>query len=84
MINLSKFSMNNLKLDKKTWRDINIYYIHYFDKNKTENWCVTSVNPLYLIINKVFCFVGEENAVKYLKIDKRDKKLEDSIWKLLE
>ena len=62
MINLSKFSMNNLKLDKKTWKDIDIYY-------KPEDWCVNSVNPLYLMINKVLCFVGEENGIKYLKID---------------
>ena len=26
LINLSNFSMNNLKLDKKTWKDIDIYY----------------------------------------------------------
>ena len=26
--------------------------------------------PLYLIINKVFCIIGEENGVKYLKIEK--------------
>ena len=25
---------------------------------------------MYLIVNKVFCFVGEKNGVKYLKIDK--------------
>ena len=29
--------------------------------------------------NKVFCFVGEKNGVKHLKIDKGNKKLEDSI-----
>ena len=27
---------------------------------------------MYLIVNKVFCFVGEKNGVKYLKIDKGD------------
>ena len=79
LINLSKFSMNNLKLDKKTSKDIDIYYIGYVDKNKPEEWCVNSVNPLYLIINKVFCFVGEKNGVKFLKIDKGNKKLEDFI-----
>ena len=31
---------------------------------------VNSVNPLYMIINKVFCSVGEENGIKYLKIEK--------------
>ena len=79
LINLSKFSINNLKLDKKTLKDIDIYYIGYVDKSKPVDWCVNSVNPLYLMINKVFCFVGEENNVKYLKIDKGNKKLEDSV-----
>ena len=27
---------------------------------------------MYLIVNKVFCFVGEKNDVKYLSIDKGD------------
>ena len=71
--------MNNLKLDKKTWKDIDIYYIGYVDKNKPEDWCVKSGNPLYLMINRVFCFVGEKNGVKYLKNDKGNKKIEDSI-----
>ena len=62
--------MNNLKLDKKTWKDIDIYYIEYVDKNKSENWCVDSVNPLYLMINRVICFVGEKIVVKYLKLIK--------------
>ena len=70
MIKLSNFSVNNLKTDKKSWKDIDIYYISYVDKNKPEDWKVNSANPLYLIINKLFCFVGEKNDVKYLKIDK--------------
>ena len=32
LINLSSFSVNNLKLDKNTWKDIDIYYIGYADK----------------------------------------------------
>ena len=66
------FEASNLKLDKKTWKDIDIYYIAYVDKDKPSDWKVNSVNPLYLIVNKVFCFVGEKNGVKYLKIDKGD------------
>ena len=31
---------------------------------------MNSVNPLHLIINKVFCSVAEENGVKYFKIEK--------------
>ena len=70
LINALNFEPNNLKLDKKTWKAIDIYYIGYVDKNKPEDWKVNSVNPLYLIINKVFCTVGEENGIKYLKIEK--------------
>ena len=55
LINALNFEPNNLKLDKKkTWKDMDIYYIGYVDKNKPRDWCVNSVNPLYLIINKVF------------------------------
>ena len=60
LINLSNFSMNNLKIDKKTWKDIDVYFIGYVDKNKPEDWCVSSVNPLHLMINRVFCFVEEK------------------------
>ena len=76
LINVLNFKPINLKLDKKveldkiTWKEIDIYYIGYVDKNKPEYWRVNSVNPLYLIINRVFCTLGEENDAKYLKIEK--------------
>ena len=70
LTNALNFEPNNLKLGKTTLKDIDIYYIGYADKNKPEDWRVKSVNTLYLIINKVFCSVGEENGIKYLKIEK--------------
>ena len=42
----------------------------YVGKNKPEDWRGNSVNPFYLITNKVFYSVGEENWIKYLKIEK--------------
>ena len=57
LINLSNFSVNNLKLDKNTWKDIDIYYIGYADKKNPEDWEVNNVNSLYSMINRVFCFV---------------------------
>ena len=54
LINILNFESINLKLDKKTWPDIDIYYIGYIDKHKPKDWHVKSVNPMYLIINKVF------------------------------
>ena len=71
LINALNFEPNNFNLGKKTWKGIDICYIGYVDKNKPEDWRLQSVNPLYLIINKVFCSIGEENGIKYLKTEKR-------------
>ena len=70
LINLSNFEASTLKLDRISWKDIDIYYVGYVDKNKPSDWKVNSINPLHLIVNKVFCFEGEKNGVKYLKNDK--------------
>ena len=47
-----------------------VFIICYVGKTKSEDWRIKSVNPLYLIINKIFCSVGEENGIKYLKLEK--------------
>ena len=70
LMNALNFELINSKLDKKKWKDIEIYHIGYVDKNKPEYWRVKSVYSLYLMINKVFCIAGEEDGVKYLKIEK--------------
>ena len=41
---------------------------------------MNSVNPLYLVINKVFCSVGEENGIKYLKSEKNNSEPVLSKW----
>ena len=68
MINFLSFEASNLKLGKKTWKDIDIYYIGYVDKKS--DWNVNSAYPLYLIINKVYGYVSEKNGNKYFTIDK--------------
>ena len=70
LINVLNFEASNLKIDKKTWKDVDIYFIGYVHK-KTD-WNVNSVNPLYLLINRVYGSVSEKNGVKYLPIDKGD------------
>ena len=52
---------------------IDIYYID--DVDKKPDWNVNSVNPLYLIINRVYGYVSEKNGdklIKEIKIDKGD------------
>ena len=55
-----------LKLDKKSFRDINIYYIGYVIKK--EEYEINSVNPLYLLIYKIDGFIEENRGNKYLNI----------------
>ena len=53
IINIEEFDSNLLKIDKKLYKDIDIYYIGYITINKIgdcEN--IYNVNPLYLIIGK--------------------------------
>ena len=66
MINITDFEASNLKLDKKSWEDLDIYFIGYVDKKP--KWNVISVNTLYFMINRFYGHIEEENGVKYLII----------------
>ena len=70
LINVLNFEASNLNIDKKTWKYIDIYFIGYVDKKP--DWNVNSVNPLYLIISRVYGYVSEKNGVRFVKIDKGD------------
>ena len=52
MINIKNFHSNLLKIDKKSCKDIDIYYTGYIMINEF-GYCenIASVNPLYLIIH---------------------------------
>ena len=67
---INNFDAKNLKLDKKSVMDINIYYIGYVTK-KTE-YNINSVNPLYLFISAFDRFIDEKNRNKYLNITLTD------------
>ena len=54
IINIEEFNSKLLKIGKKSYKDIDIYYIGYIAIIKVgdcEN--IYSVNPLYLIISKI-------------------------------
>ena len=54
IINIEEFNSSLLKIDKKSYKDIDIYYIGYITIKKIgdcEN--IYSANPLYLIIGNV-------------------------------
>ena len=67
MININNFNSGLLKLDKKAYNNIDVYYIGYSTiKNIGDYESIHSVNPLYLIIGKVDEYVEEKNRIKYL------------------
>ena len=45
---------------------LDIYYLGYVDKKP--EWNVNSLNPLYLMINRIEGFIEEKNGSKYLSI----------------
>ena len=77
MINIEDFDSGLLKIDKKSFKNIDIYYIGNITIKKIDD-CdnIHSVNPLYLIIGKVDGFIEEKNGSKYLVFDFTDKNKE--------
>ena len=73
MINIEVFDPDLLKIDKKTYKNIDIYYIGYITiKNIDDYEYIYSVNPLYLIIGEVDGHIEEKNGSKYLVFDSTD------------
>ena len=59
-----------LKLDKKSYKDLDIYNIGYVTIKKIGyGYDINSVNPLYLRINNVNGYIEEINEDKYLVFD---------------
>ena len=65
-ISIKNFNSNNLKLDKKSVLGNDVYYIGYITKKP--QWIVNSVNPLYLMINRIKGHFEEVEGNKYLII----------------
>ena len=77
IIDLKTFDSNNLKLEKKTYKDLDIFNIGYVTIKKIGDcYDVNSVNPLYLRINDASGYIKETNKDKYLIFDETDKNKE--------
>ena len=77
MINLKNFDSSLLKIDKKHYKGINIYYIGYITIKKIDD-CenIYSVNPLYLLVNHANGYIEEKGVNKYLIFDSTDENKE--------
>ena len=74
MIDIKNFHSNLLKIDKKPYKDVDIYCIGYITIKKC-SYCenIHSVNPLYLIIHSATGYFKEKYGEKYLIIDSTEK-----------
>ena len=78
MTDIRNFQSNSLKIDKKPYKYIDIYYIGYITIKKLgdcEN--IHSVNPLYLIIHPATGYFKEKNSGKCLILDSTEKHEEE-------
>ena len=74
MINIKDFDSSQVKIDKKPYKNIGIYYIGYITvKSISANVKMNSVNPLYLIIGEVDGYIEENNGNKCLTFASTDK-----------
>ena len=64
---LKDFDAKLIKTDKKSYKNIDIYYIGYIVIKKIDDYeSIYSVNPLYLRINHANGYIEEKNGSKYL------------------
>ena len=64
MITIEVFDSTLLKIDKKSYKNIDIYYIGYITIKKISDYeNIHSVNPLYLITGEVDGHVEEKMGV---------------------
>ena len=69
-INLKGFDGSLSKVDKKNYKQIDVYYIGYVTFKEFANSInINSVNPLFLMIDKMIGHFEEKNGNKYLVLD---------------
>ena len=73
-INIKNFNSSLLKIDKKSYKNIGIYYVGYITiKSISDYENINTVNSLYLIIDEVDGYIEENNGNKYLTFVSTDK-----------
>ena len=67
IIDLKDFDAKLLKIDKKSYKNVDIYYIGYITIKKIDDYqSIYSVNPLFLRIGHASGYIEEKNGNKYL------------------
>ena len=61
MINIKDFDPNLLKIDKESYKNIDIYYIGFITLKDSYYVKINSVNRFYLIIGEADGYIKEKN-----------------------
>ena len=73
-IDIKDFDSNLLKIGKRPYKNIDIYYIRYITMKDSNYVKINIVNPLYLIISEVDGYIEEKNGNIYLTLVSTEKK----------
>ena len=65
MVNIKDFDPIVLKIDKKSYKNIGIYYIGYIIMKDFDHVKINSVYPLYIIIKEVDGSISEKKKKKW-------------------
>ena len=77
IIDFKDFDAKLLKIDKNSYKNIDIYYIGYITIKIIDDYeGIYSVNPLYLCVNHASGYIEEKNGNKYLIFDSVDESKE--------
>ena len=68
--NIKDFDSNLLKIGKKSYKNIAIYYIGYITTK--DKYKINIVNSLYLLVHEIGGFIEEKEGIKYIHITLTD------------
>ena len=77
MVDIKKFDSNQLKIDKKSYKDVGIYNVGYITIKKIDDYeYIYSVNPFYLTIADASGYIEEKRVNKHLVFNSTDENKE--------
>ena len=74
LIDIKDFDSKLIKLDKKSYKSIDIYYTGYITKK--DAYKINSVNSLYLLVHRIDGFIDKKRENKHLNIASTDRNRE--------
>ena len=74
MIDIKEFGSRLLKKNKRSYKNIYIYYIGYVVMKHPDNAKINSLDTLYLVTDKIDGYIEKENGNKYLTLVSAEEK----------